>query len=262
MEFHWQVSGFSIILVWNGLRLIGAKISAIYRFFPFQKPVVKYFANDILFDRSCVIEDFAEAYDRLLDRMSSCAERIFGEEVVGVAMDEFLLWPDPDEEIAEGFVDQVDFMFWPWFLFNWEYDPLEAGLELSAPEGRTVAELYAEDRGNRLDPMERCLIGHINRKPYSFLEVMRVDEGQGVQVKDILKGNRIDVQEKTGSEYLQTRDLLFGRAVSVEGVGRLFESIEAAAVTQTSSLRDTGWTGQKKRSLKRGTDYYVFQNQT
>ncbi len=161
----------------------------------------------------------SEAYDRLLDRMSSCAKRIFGEEAVVVAMNEFLLWADPDEGITEGLVGRADFMFCPWFLFNWEYDSLEAELELSGPEGRTVAELYAEERGNRLDPLERNLIDHINRKPYSFLEVMRVDEGQGVQVKDILKGNRIDVQEKTGSEYLQIGDLLFGRAVSVDGVG-------------------------------------------
>ncbi len=38
-------------------------------------------------------------------------------------------------------------------------------------------------------------------------------------LQDVLKESRIQVQERTGSEYVQSGDLLFGRAVSVDGVG-------------------------------------------
>lgn len=163
----------------------------------------------------------SEAHDRLVDRLLLYAHRTFGEEAVNVAMNEFLLWPDPEDEIDEDILERIGPLFWPWFLFNWEYDPLDAGLELSGPEGRTVAELYAEERSNRLAPLECKLIEHVNRKPYSFWEVLRVDKGKGMLLKDVLRGNPIEVQERSGSEYVEPGDLLYGRAVSVDRVGMI-----------------------------------------
>ena len=163
----------------------------------------------------------SEAHDRLVDRLLAYANRIFGKEAVDVAMHEFLLWPDREDEISEEMLDRAGPLFWPWYLFNWEYDPIDAEVELAGPEGRTVAELYAEERSSKLDTLERRLIESINRKPYSFLEVLSVDKGKGMTLRDILKGTRIEVQERTGSQYVQPGDLLFGRAVSVDGVGML-----------------------------------------
>ncbi|MFH2219153.1 MAG: SEC-C metal-binding domain-containing protein [Pseudomonadota bacterium] len=163
----------------------------------------------------------SEAHDRLVDRLLPYATRTFGEEAVHVAMHEFLLWPDPEDDIDEDTLDRAGPLFWPWFLFNWEYDSFDAGLELPGPEGRTVAELYAEERGNRLDPLERRLIETVNRQPYSFYEALRVDRGKGMRLQDVLEGTRIEVQERSGSEYVQPGDLLYGRAVFVDGVGML-----------------------------------------
>ena len=42
-----------------------------------------------------------------------------------------------------------------------------------------------------------------------------------MSLRDIFQGIRIDVQERTGSQFVQTNDVLFGRAVSVDGVGML-----------------------------------------
>ncbi|MBI4774742.1 MAG: SEC-C domain-containing protein [Deltaproteobacteria bacterium] len=163
----------------------------------------------------------SEAYDRLTDSLLAHATRTFGEEAVAEAMDEFLLWPGPEDEIGEDMFERVEPLFWPWFLFNREYDSTETEVELSGPEGRTVAELYAEARGSKLDPLERCLIESVNRKPYSFWQVLKVDKGKGMELQDVLKGSRLEVQERTGSEYVQPGDLGFGRAVSVDGVGMI-----------------------------------------
>ena len=100
-----------------------------------------------------------------------------------------------------------------WFLFNWEYDSASSEVELPGPEGITVAELYAEDPRKRLDPLEHKLIEGINRKPYTFFQVEHVDHGKGMQLKDVLKGDSIEVQERSGSEYVQPGDLVFGRPV-------------------------------------------------
>ncbi len=163
----------------------------------------------------------SEAHDRLVDRLVSYAARIFGEESVHVAMHEFLLWPEADDDISEEMLDRAGPLFWPWFVFNWEYDEIDAEVALAGPQGRTVAELYAESRTGRLDTLERHLIESINRKPYSFWEVMRVDKGKGMTLHNILSGARIEIQERTGSEYVEPGDLLFGRAVSVDGVGMI-----------------------------------------
>jgi hypothetical protein len=163
----------------------------------------------------------SEAFDRLMDRLVPFAVRTFGEDAAGAAMLEFLLWPDPDAALDEEFLDRTETLFWPWFGFNWQYDSRDADIELHGPEGRTVAELYAESRGKRLDPLERILIEHINRKPYSFYEVLQVDGGKTIQLQDVLTGRRIEVQERWGSQYVHPGDLLFGRAVSVDGVGML-----------------------------------------
>ena len=163
----------------------------------------------------------SEAHDRLVNRLLPYATRKFGKEAVDVAMAEFLLWPDPDDAIVEGALDRFGTIFVPWFLFNWEYDSSSAEVEFPAPEGRTVAELYAEERGTRLDHLEHKLIESINRKPYTFFEVEHVDRGKGMRLKNVLQGDSIEVEERSGSEYVQRGDLVFGCAVYVDGVGMI-----------------------------------------
>lgn len=163
----------------------------------------------------------SEAHDRLVDRLVNHAGRIYGDKAVHVAMHEFLLWPEEEDEISEEMLDRAGPLFWPWYVFNWEYDKIDAEVELTGPEGQTVAELYAENHGDKLDTLERRLIECVNRKQYSFLEVQSVDKSSGMTLQDILTGLRMNVIERTGSQYVQPGDLLFGRAVEVDGVGML-----------------------------------------
>jgi hypothetical protein len=163
----------------------------------------------------------SEAHGRLVNRLIPYANRIFGKEAVFLAMQEFLLWPEEEDEIDEDDFERFGPLFWPWFLFNWEYDSIDAEVELPGPEGRTVSELYLEEHESRLDPLERKLIEAINRKPYTFWEVLYVDRGMGMLLQDVLGGSEIEVQERSGSENVQPGDLLFGRAVLVDGVGMI-----------------------------------------
>ena len=163
----------------------------------------------------------SEAHDRLVKRLMKHAERTFGEDSVHQAMQEFLLWPETDEQISEDVLDRVAPLFWPWYLFNWQQDSVAEEAKPTGSRGRTAAELYAEKQGAKLDTLERRLIEAINRKPYSFWEVLSVDQGKGMGLKDALTGTPIAVEERSGSQYVQIGDLLFGRAVSVDGVGML-----------------------------------------
>ncbi|MFO8048494.1 MAG: SEC-C metal-binding domain-containing protein [Desulfosudaceae bacterium] len=165
----------------------------------------------------------SEAYEQLSDRLLKHASQTFGEDAVYVAMAEFLLWSEePDEMFNEDNYERLIPLFVPWFLFNWEYDALEAaGHELDGPEGRTVAELYAEKHAGRLDSVEETLITSVNRQPYSFWEVIAAEPGRGITVKDILRGHSLKVVEIMASEYVQPGEMLFGRAVNVDGVDML-----------------------------------------
>ncbi|MGB5984394.1 MAG: SEC-C metal-binding domain-containing protein [Desulfobacterales bacterium] len=163
----------------------------------------------------------SEAHDRLAKRLLDFSTKTFGPGSIDVAMDEFLLWPDDEDEMDEEVLDLIGPLFWPWFFFNWVYDAQAADVSLALPEGQTLAELYAQSRSRKLDPLEKRLIEKANRAPCSFFEVVSVDPGKGMKLQDILKSTVIRVQERSGSEYVQSADLLFGRVVSVDGVGMI-----------------------------------------
>ena len=162
----------------------------------------------------------SKANSRLVDRLFPFAARTFGEEVVDLAMGDFLLWPAEDELDRETFERHAP-IFAPWFLFQWEYIAEDEEDGLSGPEDATVAELYLEKQGDRIDPLERSLIQAVNRKPFTFLEVLRVDLEKGMQVKDVLTGGVMEVCERAGTRYVEAGDLLFGAAAEVDGIGML-----------------------------------------
>jgi len=164
----------------------------------------------------------SEVYDRLFDRLLKHAEHVFGQAAMDVALKEYLLWPEdeeakPDAERLERHMP----LFWPWFVFNWEYDPTEGERELSGPSGQTVAELYARKHGPRLDAYERRFIEAVNRKPYSFYEVLEVEAGRQILLQDVLSGSRIMVQERAGSQHVKPSDIVFGRVAVIDGIGMI-----------------------------------------
>ena len=162
----------------------------------------------------------SKTLDKLMKRLIAHAESVFGEMVVSFAMHEFFMWPDPAEGPNEEDVERAAALFWPWLVFNWEYDRIEdeEGI-LNGPEGSTVAELYAEKKRVAPQSDEGRMIVAANRKPYSFMEVTNLKPGESVHVKDLLTGAEATVQEELGSGVLQTGDILFGRVARVDDVG-------------------------------------------
>ncbi|MGC8494735.1 MAG: antitoxin Xre/MbcA/ParS toxin-binding domain-containing protein [Syntrophobacteraceae bacterium] len=164
----------------------------------------------------------SEVYNKLFDRLAQHAERVFGPAAIHMALQEYFLWPEDEEaELDAQLVERHMTLFVPWFLFNWEYDPTEDEIELNGPPAKTVAELYAEERGPRLDSYERRVIEAVNRKPYSFYEALEVDSGRQILLQDVLSGRRVTVQERTGSQYIKPSDIVFGRVAEIDGIGMI-----------------------------------------
>jgi len=163
----------------------------------------------------------SRALEQLMPRLIDQAVSVFGEEAAVAALHEFVGWPDPAETPDEDTIERLGPLFWPWFLFNWEYE--ETGDEedpvLDGAESVTIAELLMDRQNIDPDSLEGKLLEDANRSPYSFLEVVGIRKGRSLQVRDVFTGTKMTVHERLGSLSLKKGDILFGRAVQVDGVG-------------------------------------------
>jgi hypothetical protein len=146
----------------------------------------------------------------------------FGEKALSVALDEFMAWPD--EGISDQDLADHQPLFYPWFIFNWEYEADPDYPQLDGPEDTTIAELYAAHKANRLNHLEAQIIKATARQPFSFLEIQEIHPGKGYRLKDILCGSVSDVIEKKGSENVRRGDILFGRVVQIDPITMLIGS--------------------------------------
>jgi hypothetical protein len=170
-------------------------------------------SSDLLYRR------LGEAHDRLAHRLMRYGLKEFGEGALGVALDEFLAWPD--EGISDQDLADHEPLFYPWFIFNWEYENDPDEPQLDGPEDTTIAELYAAHKANRLNHLETQVIEATARQPYSFYEIQETRPGLGYRLKDILHGTVSNVVEKKGSENARRGDILFGRVVQIDSIAML-----------------------------------------
>jgi hypothetical protein len=160
----------------------------------------------------------SEAYDRLFERLGMYAEVAMGKSATQAALREYLLL-DPGMEPEEETLQRQIPLFLPWFFFNWE-NGSRSGLKARG-KGRTVAELYAEDKGHLLGELDRRIIDAVNRTPYTFYEVLTAESGKGIHMQEVFMGQEISVEERRGSSYVKPGDVVFGRAVVVDDVGMI-----------------------------------------
>ena len=162
----------------------------------------------------------SKALEQLMPELIDHGFSIFGETADGMAMAEFLGWPDLEEVPDDETIERVGMLFWPWFVFNWEFDSLDYEDSLpDVPEGATIAELYSESNDIDSQSLVGKLINAANRMPYSFMEILSIKPGKSVHIRDVLTGAEVQVQENLGSEMLSLGDILYGRVLQVEGVG-------------------------------------------
>jgi hypothetical protein len=145
--------------------------------------------------------------------------KLFGEDALGVALDEFLAWSDEGIE-NEDLADHQP-LFYPWFIFNWEYEADPDFPQLDGPESITIADLYAAKKADRLNHLEAQIIKATARQLFSFYEIQETQPGRGYRLKDILRGTVSDVIEKKGSETARQGDILFARVAQMDSIAML-----------------------------------------
>jgi len=147
---------------------------------------------------------------------------------------------------ARDFTDAAQAMqlFAPWSVYVFEI------------EGRPVVDWFLEDRDARLGAEERAWLLAQQRAWLSIWEVLEVEPGKSVTVRDLLSGEERRVHEARGSAMLVPRDAILGRVVDHEGTAVFcgmhprplppFEAAEVLRWAAFSSLagkrRPRSWT--------------------
>jgi hypothetical protein len=134
--------------------------------------------------------------------------------------------------------DIADVMFWAGFLDDMDDDEADKLLEsddasakyyawfiwdLDVDEGRTVADLFVEQRGRSLGPDERAFIDRMRASCLGLYQVDGIEPGVGVTLRDLLSKETVFVHEKLGSEQLVRSDLVGARVVPNENGRLMFE---------------------------------------
>ncbi len=110
-----------------------------------------------------------------------------------------------------------------------DFEDAEASLQISQHwavwhfrvAGKSVAEHFLEERASRLSPEERAWIASQRKSWLSIWQVTAVDPGSGLDLLDLLTGEKRHVREVAGSHGRALRDALLARVVDHEGVSLL-----------------------------------------
>ena len=116
-----------------------------------------------------------------------------------------------------------------WAAFADDFHSVRRAVSLAAPwsvyglevDGRTVVEAYLDRHGRRCTPEERSWLNAQRAAWLSVWEVLAVDPGTTVTLRDLLSDERRTVLEKRGSLILASGDALLGRVVDHDGTSFL-----------------------------------------
>lgn len=184
--------------------------------------------------KKCCLPAATDSGDALYERLRSCegtvvdklarfARRAYGETALAEAAEEFQL-DLPGAE--EGPDSQV---FIPWFVFDWIPAVRGSARGVTASAAPSLMDAYLRVEGRSLSDMERAFIEAVREEPFSFYEILEADPGDGVRVRDILRGVEWHVTERTASGSLQRGDLVYARVATLSGLS-IFEGIGSVAL--------------------------------
>lgn len=139
------------------------------------------------------------AFQPAFDSDHSVAEIVFWGTRIRDASSDELQWLLDSED--------ANIKYNSWFIFDWEVD-----------NTGTVAELFLEESGATVTPLERQFLERLSQAHLRLYEVESVDRGHGLRLVDLFTGDRTFVIERTATQQIVTWDLL-GARVAPDGLG-------------------------------------------
>jgi len=164
----------------------------------------------------------SKVYKELEPKLEKYMLKHFNDEIIDDALYEFFCWPDEEDDFfTEDAMDSLQDLYRPWILYNWDCGPDLDKTWVKEEMKITIAEAYIKDNYKRINATEKKLIKAVSHEPYCFWDVTGVKPGQSMDLKNIMTGKVITVQEHMGSEYVKPKDIVFARAVVIEDVGMI-----------------------------------------
>ncbi len=199
---------------------------------------------------------FWRTRDRAADRLLSTGRREFGEIGLNDALSQFLAAVGlVDFEIDEDRISGDDprmALFVPWFLFHWLPDEAPAGDDW--PSEHTIAARFLQSLRQRGKFLDRY-VDAARREPFTFWEVLDVEPGGGMRLKDLLLDREVRVVESSGSSNMRPWTIMFGQVVEIDDLSVLHASLPVAfpphvrAPVETATARFMGRQVQNKTDL-------------
>lgn len=104
--------------------------------------------------------------------------------------------------------------------FGYDFQALQAvqgwaSAHLLGPDGRTALDLYVAERGDALDEAGRRLVEAQREAWFSLHEVVALDPGATLRLRDLLAGDERTVEEKSGSRTLRPHAVIMARVLDL-----------------------------------------------
>jgi len=79
----------------------------------------------------------------------------------------------------------------------------------------------SDARGERLTELERRFLSATIQSPFSFHDVIEVEAGRRLVLRDVFLGTEVNVTEWMGSQHVRVGDIVFGKVIQIDHVGML-----------------------------------------
>jgi hypothetical protein len=142
--------------------------------------------------------------------------------------------PEGSTEEIDGHPERAG-AFIPWFLFNWtpdielvDEDDAENSTEArdAAPDDEhsppPLAVLFATEKLDELAQPELDFLREACSRPFGFHQILAVEPGRSLALKELLTGEEVVVQELAASQTLRKGEILYARTITLEGASLMF----------------------------------------
>ena len=132
-----------------------------------------------------------------------------------------VFWSEPGDHVSDAKFQALvtappnEVAFWQYFAFDYEL-----------PAGRTPADLFMEQHGDRLSPRERVFFDRIHASYVQLFEIRHVRANEGLELRDLITGNDLFVRDRSATSQLQRWELIAARVIEGPTGDHVFESIQ------------------------------------
>jgi hypothetical protein len=147
-------------------------------------------------------------------KLLSFIEESHGPGAILEAWEEFTLWSDEPFDPQSPHVT----LFYPWLFHAWRPLTGETEVEARCLHSIPPSQAYLIARAKSTDPLLYRYLSACLDSPFGFFEVVSVDPGRGMQMREILTETPCSVLEHSASKSLQPGDTVYGMVVECDGV--------------------------------------------